>query len=148
MCVTSLLSSDLPAVREGRCVEAHMWRISDRCQLGHDSCSLHQVWGADPHQPENAKSNISLSPNLVHTTLPIFFLILDPKPFLTLIEMRIVESESQNLSTHKDKANSRLEGDWVAARFKSSNHSFDLIKFVQLSRRNLRALTVCSPRQH
>lgn len=55
VCVTSSLPPDLPTVREGRCVEAHLWRISDRCQLGHGSCSLHQVWGVYTPQAEKAK---------------------------------------------------------------------------------------------
>lgn len=45
-----LWSPDLSAVPEGRRVEAHLWGISDCCQLGHDCRSLHQVRVLNEHK--------------------------------------------------------------------------------------------------
>lgn len=92
----TLLSPDLSAVWEGWCVEAHLRGLSYCCQLGHDCRSLHQVWAPEEHEHTKLKEHKfrcqQMRPSVKCTLLMpqnSTFQILDYKPYLTLIELRI-----------------------------------------------------------
>lgn len=131
-----ILSPDLSAVWEGWWVEAHLRGISDCCQLGHDCCSLHQVWAAKEHkhtttkitatnghgyEPHTHWFSVKWSVLIPHHAV---YLILTLNPAWPSLKDGLGKSGSPNnhplQMSHWEKK-STLKVTWAGARFKSSS---------------------------
>lgn len=157
-------SPDLSAVWKGRWVEAHLWGISDCCQLGHDCCSLHQVRAAEEHIHTKTQPPMATSTSHIHTSsVKCAVLILHHDYFpnsgpWTLLNPQRNEDwtrhELQRFLTqmsHSKKVHSRSCGPLPSSNphlATTFNHQFELIKSCNCALNLLSGLawasTVCS----